>query len=123
MSAARFLTDEDVFADPAVALRKHGYDAISMPEAGRLTEDDLSQLEWATNEGRVLMTFSVGDFVRLHGEWLRSGRHHAGLIVSEQRPLGETLRRLLNLAKALGAEDMHERLEFLTNWRRDIHVA
>ncbi|MGH7135311.1 MAG: hypothetical protein ACREHD_06195 [Pirellulales bacterium] len=62
------------------------------------------------------MSFNVGDFVRLHGEWLRSGRHHAGLVVSEQRPLGETLRRLLNLAAAFGAEDMCDRLEFLTNW-------
>src|SRR5580704_11428206 len=95
MSAARFLTDEDVFADLAIALRKHGYDAVSTPDAGRLAEDDRSQLEWATSHGRVLMTFNVGDFVRLHGEWLRSGRHHAGLVVSEQRPLGEALRRLL----------------------------
>ena len=82
MSTARFLTDEDVFAGIAVALRRHGYDAVSTPEVGRLTEDDPSQLAWATSQGRVLMSFNVGDFVRLHGEWLRSGRHHAGLVVS-----------------------------------------
>lgn len=116
MSKARFLTDEDVFADMAIALRRHGYDAVSTPEVGRLTEDDSSQLEWAASQERVLMSFNVGDFVRIHGEWLRSGRHHAGLIVSEQRPLGETLRRLLSLATALSAEEMRDRLEFLTNW-------
>lgn len=116
MIAPRFLTDEDVYADRAVVLRQRGYDAVSTPEAGRLTEDDPSQLDWAARQGRVLMSFNVGDFVRLHGEWLRSGKHHAGLIVSEQQPLGEILRRLLNLAAALSAEEMCDRLEFLTNW-------
>lgn len=116
MSAPRFVTDEDVFADIAVQLRQHGYDAVSVPEAGRLSEDDPSQLEWAADHGRIVITFNVGDFVRLHSEWLRSGRSHAGLIVSEQRPLGETLRRLLNLASSLSAEQMRDRLEFLTNW-------
>ena len=117
MSKARFLTDEDVFADVAVAFRRHGYDAVSTPEVGRLTEDDPSQLEWATSQGRVLISFNVGDFVHMHGEWLRAGRHHAGLVVSEQRPLGETLRRLLSLAAARSAEEMCDRLEFLTNWQ------
>jgi predicted nuclease of predicted toxin-antitoxin system len=116
MSAPRFLTDEDVYSDVAVVLRNQGFDAISTPEAGRLTVDDPEQLEWAANQGRVLMTFNVGDFVALHGEWLRTGRHHAGLIVSAQRPPGETLRRLLNLAASLSAEDLRDRLEFLTNW-------
>lgn len=64
MSNARFVTDEDVFGDIAVALRRHGYDAVSTPEVGRLTEDDPSQLEWAASEGRVLVSFNVGDFVR-----------------------------------------------------------
>jgi hypothetical protein len=116
MSAPRFLTDEDVYGDIASALRRRGYDAVSTPEVGRLTEDDVSQLEWAAKQGRVVMTFNVGDFVRLHGEWLRSGRHHAGLVVSEQRRLGEILRRLLYLAAALTADQLRDRLEFLTNW-------
>ncbi|HET6882596.1 MAG TPA: DUF5615 family PIN-like protein [Pirellulales bacterium] len=116
MSVARFLTDEDVYADIAIRLRQHGIDAVSTPEVGRLTEDDPSQLEWATQNGRVLMTFNVGDFVKLHGEWLRNGKHHAGIVVSEQSELGKTLRRLLNLAASLRAEDLLDRLEFLTNW-------
>ena len=61
------------------------------------------------------MTFNVGDLVWLHGEWLRAARHHAGIIVSAQRPLGETLRRVLNLAAALDSDQMRDRLEFLSN--------
>jgi hypothetical protein len=47
MSAAKFLTDEDVYASAAPALRKAGVDAISTREAGRLGESDESQIAWA----------------------------------------------------------------------------
>jgi hypothetical protein len=42
--------------------------------------------------------------------------HHAGLVVSKQRPIGDALRRLIHLGKTLGAEDMQDRLEYLSNW-------
>jgi len=59
MSAPRFFTDEDVYSGVAVGLRKAGLDAISTPEAGRLGESDESQLAWAAQERRVLVTFNV----------------------------------------------------------------
>jgi hypothetical protein len=52
----------------------------------------------------------------LHYEWLAKGRHHAGVIVSRQRPLGDLIRRLLSLANSLDADDMSDRLEYLSNW-------
>jgi hypothetical protein len=66
MSAIRLFTDEDIYAAIAVALRRVGFDAISTPESGRLGESDESQLDWATAEARVLVTFNVSDFTRLH---------------------------------------------------------
>ncbi len=59
---------------------------------------------------------NVSDFARLHYRWLEDGRHHAGVIVSRQRPIGEAVRGLLHLAGSLEAEDMQDRLEYLTNW-------
>jgi hypothetical protein len=47
---------------------------------------------------------------------MAEGRHHAGIIVSSQRPIGDVIRRLLHLASALDAESMRDRLEFLTDW-------
>ena len=58
MSAAKFLSDEDVYAAVAPALGKAGLDAVSTPETGRLGEPDESQLIWATSEGRALVTFN-----------------------------------------------------------------
>jgi len=116
MTALRFFTDEDVYGAAARALRAAGFDAVSTPEAGRLGESDESQLEWAVTEGRAILTFNVAHFAALHGQWLRQGRHHSGLLLSNQRPLGDLLRRLLKLARALDAETMRDRVEFLSDW-------
>jgi hypothetical protein len=116
MSQIRFFTDEDVYAAIAIGLRKAGFDAIATPEAGRLGEPDESQLEYATVENRVLITFNVGHFAHLNAQWLAAGKHHSGIVVSSQRPIGDLLRRLLNLARTLQAEEMRDRLEFASDW-------
>jgi hypothetical protein len=79
-------------------------------------ESDESQLNWATSEGRVVVTFNVGHFVALHARWLHIGSTHAGIVVSHQRPIGDVLKRLLNLASAIDAGAMRDRLEFLGDW-------
>lgn len=116
MTSIRFFTDEDVYGSVAPKLREKGLDAISTPEADRLGESDESQLLWAAQEGRVVLTFNVSDFARLHDEWLNHSRHHAGIVVSSQRPIGDFLRRVLALAASLSREEMEDRLEFLSNW-------
>ena len=116
MTPIRFFTDEDVYGSVARRLRERGFEAVSTPEADRLGETDQAQLEWAVQEGRVLLTFNVADFARLHDEWLSHLRHHTGIIVSIQRPIGDLLRRVVALASALGAGEMRDRLEFLSNW-------
>ncbi|MEO8496815.1 MAG: hypothetical protein ABI614_17230 [Planctomycetota bacterium] len=68
------------------------------------------------SEGRVLVTFNVAHFVRLHSARLSANQHHVGIVVSSQRPIGDTLRRLLALAGALEAEAMRDRLEYLGDW-------
>ncbi len=74
MSAIRFLTDEDVYGAVAPALRREGIDALSTAGAGRRGESDESQLDWASNENRVLVTFNVGHFAALHAERMTEGR-------------------------------------------------
>jgi hypothetical protein len=116
MSAIRFFTDEDVYSAVAVALRRAKIDACSTPEVDRRKQSDISQLEWASAEGRVLVTFNVAHFAELHTTWLRQGRHHSGIIVSSQRPIGDAVRRLLHLSGKLDAESMLDHLEFLGSW-------
>jgi hypothetical protein len=116
MSSLRFFTDEDVYRHVAPALRRAGIDALSTPEAGRRGQSDESQLDWATAEGRVLLTFNVAHFALVHSTTMVEGRHHSGIVLSSQRPIGDTLRRLLHLANTLDVETMRDRLEFLGDW-------
>lgn len=116
MSAASFFTDEDIYAAIAPALRKAGLDAVSTPEAGRLGESDEAQLDFASGQGRVLVTFNVAHFAALHGAWLAQGRRHAGIVASSQRPVGDMVRRLLHLVGKLDADALQDRLEFLGDW-------
>jgi len=116
MAAIRFFMDEDVYAAAVQALRRSGFNVVSTSEAGRCGQSDEAQLAWAAAEGRALVTFNVAHFAALHAAWLRSGRHHGGIVVSSQRAVGDFVRRLLRLARELSAEAMRDRLEFLSDW-------
>jgi uncharacterized protein with PIN domain len=116
VTQVRFFTDEDMYGVLASLLRAAGFDAISTPEAGRLGVSDTEQLEWAAQEGRVLASFNVADFARLHHEWMSQGLSHSGMVVSQQRPIGDALQRLLHLGQSLNSDDMRDRLEYLSNW-------
>ena len=109
----RLFLDEDVHFVLADALRKRGYDARHTGEEARLGSSDKDQLEFAAGEDRCLMTFNVGHFVQLHNAWVQSGRHHAGIVVSKQLPVGESLRRLLALLQRASAASMRSQLRFL----------
>jgi hypothetical protein len=116
MAVLAFLTDEDVYGAVAPALRGGGLDAVSTPETGRLGQSDESQLAFAADEGRVLVTFNVAHFAALHSLWLNQDRHHAGIVVSRQRSIGDVVRRLINIANSLDADQMQDRLEYLGDW-------
>ncbi|MGA2032449.1 MAG: DUF5615 family PIN-like protein [Thermoguttaceae bacterium] len=116
MTEPHFFTDEDVYAAVAPALRRAGIDTVSTPETGRRQQSDESQLDWASADGRVIVTFNVAHFAKLHADWLAQGRHHSGIVVSSQRPISDIVRRLLRLARAKDAEWMRGRLEFLSDW-------
>lgn len=87
-------------------------------DSGMIERSDEDHLEYATKEGRVLYSFNVGDFYRLHQEYLAEGKSHAGIILARQQRymVGEQMRRLLKLIAAKSAEKMKNRVEFLSAW-------
>jgi hypothetical protein len=62
---------------------------------------------------RCLFSFNVRDFVLLHYEWLTHRHEHFGIIVSKQRPIGQTLSNLLNVLQHFSQESMKNHIEFL----------
>jgi hypothetical protein len=115
----RLYCDEDSMRHALVAaLRKRGVDVLTSLEAGTTEQSDEQQLSFATRQGRAIHSFNVGDFCRLHAQWLAGGRSHAGIILAQQQqfPVGEQMRRLIRLVDRLSPEDMRDRLEFLGAW-------
>ena len=82
-----------------------------------MQKTDEEQLEWAALQHRAIYSFNRGDFCRLHTSWLREGRAHSGIILSRQDlSVGEQMRRLLRLINRVTAEEMVNRIEFLSAW-------
>jgi hypothetical protein len=116
MTQIALYVDEDAMHHGLLTgLRARAIDVLSVLEAGLSSQDDQAQLEFAARAGRVLYSFNVGDFCRLHGEWLAAGRSHSGIVVvpRQRYGVGEQLRRLLLLIATYSAEQMRDRLEFL----------
>jgi len=116
MAIALYL-DEDI--DPLLAqvLRDRGFDCVSARESHTLGRSDHEQLDFATSHGRIILTFNVKDFVRLAAESAISGRHHAGIIVSDHLPFRELLRRILVLLQRHAHADLANRLLWLQDYK------
>jgi hypothetical protein len=111
--------DEDSMEHALVrGLRSRGIDVLTADEAGMIARVDADHLQFAAGLGRALCTFNVGDFWRLHAEYLAEGLDHAGIVLMPQQRYGtgELLRRLLALLAALSAEEMANRAEFVSDW-------
>ncbi|HLC16282.1 MAG TPA: DUF5615 family PIN-like protein [Thermodesulfovibrionia bacterium] len=55
---------------------------------------DHAQIEYAISQMRAMFTFNRGDFVKLHIEYIQSGKNHFGIILSKQISLSDTIMRL-----------------------------
>lgn len=109
----KLLQDEDAHLVLEHALVQRGYDTKHIQTFRRKGQLDEAQLQFAYNQQRYLMTFNVKNFVELHNQCVEHGAKHAGIIVSKQLTVGETLRILLALLQKISAESMENRLEFL----------
>jgi hypothetical protein len=66
---------------------------------------------------RTIFTHNKKDFILLHNEYLQNGKEHSGIILSDQLPIGVLLRRFMKLWFTISADDMKNRLEYLSNWK------
>jgi len=99
-------------------LRGRGVDVTTAQDVGLADNSDEEQLEFARTDGRVLFSFNISDFHRLHTQLLSQGMTHAGIVLAAQQrySIGERIRRIQKLIAARSAEDMTDRLEFLSDW-------
>lgn len=106
----RFHLDEHLAKLVAHALCQYGFDVTRPSEVGLLSADDPEQLEFATSEGRVLVTHD-DDFLRLHAQ----GIDHAGIVFCHlNKYTPSQLQFMLRLVgECYTADEMRGRVEYL----------
>jgi predicted nuclease of predicted toxin-antitoxin system len=112
----KIYTDEDIANAIAKALKRRGFEVSTTPEHGNFELTDEEQLKFASSTGAVILTHNVKDFPRVHYEFMEKGLSHKGVIVAKQTSISEIVKRLLRLTAELTAEEMENRLEYLSNW-------
>jgi len=74
--------DECITNKVAVWLRDAGWAASHVIEIGRRGYSDYEQLEFAAENGMLLLSYNVRDFVELNTEWAMTGKPHAGILLA-----------------------------------------
>jgi hypothetical protein len=116
MSEIRLYVDEDAEEMAVVrGLRLRGIDALLTRDVGQLSAVDETQLAFAVSQSRSIYTLNLGDYARLHREYLQAGLNHFGIIViPEQRySIGEKIRRIAELVARTSAEEIIDQIVYL----------
>jgi len=115
----RLYSDEDAMRAALVtALRNSGIDVMTAAEANRLGDADEQHLRWATEQQRVLYSFNVKDFSRIHNALIAQEGSHAGIIVVTRQgfSIGQQLQGILRLMAEKSETDLRNQLVYLSNY-------
>jgi hypothetical protein len=106
--------DHHVPSAITAGLRRRGVDVVTALEDGAAMFDDDALLARATALNRVLFSQDQ-DLLAIAHQWLLAGRAFAGVVYAHQLAIsiGQAVRDLELLAKALDPADMHNKVEYL----------
>jgi hypothetical protein len=113
----RLYLDEDVHLLLAKVLRERAYDVISAHESGNRGKPDIEQFAFAVQHGRSVLTFNARDFVPIASDAMAKNQAFPGLIVSEQLPFRELLRRICRLLDSRTPEQIATTIVWLSDFR------
>jgi len=95
------------------ALVEQGHDVTRTPnEWMALDANDIEQLLGATAQGRVIFTFNVRDFMELANRY----PHHAGILLSAQKPMPELLSALGKMLANTNVDEWFGQVRWLNDW-------
>ena len=117
MAAIRLFVDEDVRPLLAETLRQRGFDARHVLELKRGGLGDAEQLAFAAKQRRALLTHNVRDYVRLDREYRGKGQLHWGILVCDQVPFRELLRRTLRCLARKGDAEIRNQVIWLQDFK------
>jgi hypothetical protein len=98
----RFAADENFNSDIVRGVRRRlaTVDIVRIQDAGLLSGDDPTILEWAAESGRVLLTHDVATMTRYAYDRVREGKPMPGVFeVGRQVPIGIAIEDIVLLAE------------------------
>jgi predicted nuclease of predicted toxin-antitoxin system len=106
----RFYFDQHIPAAVAQGLQQRGIDVLTALDAGRCGLPDIDQLQFATNDSRVIVTFDR-DYLALAA----SGLQHAGIAwcPATKYSVGQLVYALLLVHGVLERDEMRNHIEYL----------
>ncbi len=115
--AIRLLLDEDVRPLLAQTLRQRGFDARHVSELKRSGLSDSEQLGFAAKQRRAFVTHNIRDLVLLDREYRTKGQTHFGILVCNQVPFRELLRRTLRCLDRESEADIRNQVLWLQDFK------
>lgn len=115
-SGFRLLTDEDVPGGIARGLRKRnpGLDIVRVQEVGLMQSPDPDVLDWATREGRLIITRDVSTMTAHAFERIALGLSMLGVsVLPERMPVGHAIKELEIIVLASNPDEWRSRVIFL----------
>ena len=116
MSRVKYLFDEDLNGRIVRGVRRRisDLDSRTVPETDLPQATDPAVLDWAADQGRVVITHDHRTMRSCAEDRLRAGRPMAGLIlVPQTAPLGQVIDDLVLIAEATTAEEWEGTIVFL----------
>ena len=101
-----------------VALRERGHDVLAVDQSPELRElEDPELLRLAKEEGRILVTSNVGDFMEHITAWAHAGESHEGVIMvvyqATRARFGVLIRGIEELLEGTSQEQWTDRIRWL----------
>ena len=119
----KFFFDTHIAKQVAVQLRERGVDVVRCEEVDMAEDDDEVLLDYATDEGRALVSMDE-DFQGWHFRWLAAGKPHCGIFkvshdLEGESGIGQIFKELLTYHGLVEGEaasledDIHNQLFFI----------
>ena len=102
----RCLLDEHISPRVATSARRAGLDVLAVSGSDLAGLDDESLLRECVRQGRILVTYNIGDFAAIYRQFLSEGLDLPGIVFVDSRTIptdqvGKLSRALLGLAKRM----------------------
>ncbi len=112
----KFITDEDFDNRILRGLlrRQPDLDIVRLQDTHLAGADDPAILEWANQQGRILLTHDVSTMTKYTYERMQTGKSIAGIIeVPQSTPIGRAIEDILTIVDCSFTQEFENQIQYL----------